>query len=154
MRAAGELTLDKVLQLVEQDIDVKDILPDMQRMVLYAEHIEMQLGSGEGAIDTEYLLKKLPEKLALDSKAAVNKAKALSKSKVRTTMVQVRPLSRPFHATTFLTLQLRFNEIFMPLPITVCMTPACVECYSVPVQAAPCSPSLYVTGSASVVACS
>lgn len=101
MRAAGELTLDKVLQLVEQDIDVKDILPDMQRMVLYAEHIEMQLGSGEGAIDTEYLLEKLPEKLALDSKAAVNKAKALSKSKVRTTMVQVRPLSRPFHATIF-----------------------------------------------------
>lgn len=87
-KAAGVLSLGKVLELRDAGVDVAGLMNEDGRQQLYRDEIIARLTDGTGTFDAERLLQQLPAELAIDAAKARRVAESLAAERKRTTLVQ------------------------------------------------------------------
>ncbi|KAL4434488.1 hypothetical protein ABPG75_000929 [Micractinium tetrahymenae] len=88
LKAMGQLTLDKVLEIKDAGVDVASILGEDARQQLYRQEVMDRLSDGTGSFSSERMLEELPASLGLEVGKAAKVVQELAKSKKGNTLVQ------------------------------------------------------------------
>ncbi|PSC73353.1 chloroplastic isoform X2 [Micractinium conductrix] len=88
LKAMGQLTLDKVLEIKDAGVDVAGILGEDARQQMYRQEVLTRLSDGTGSFDNQRMLTELPEVLGLDASKAGRVVTELAAAKKGNTLVQ------------------------------------------------------------------
>ncbi|KAL4420333.1 hypothetical protein ABPG77_010238 [Micractinium sp. CCAP 211/92] len=81
LKAMGQLTLDKVLEIKDAGVDVASILGEDARQQLYRQEVMDRLSDGTGSFSSERMLEELPAALGLEAGKAARVVQELAKGK-------------------------------------------------------------------------